>query len=49
MQNLRRLGKNSGPILCKVRKILKRCRRCLVVYNPLPVVYIAFHSDDIGR
>ena len=39
MQNLPRVGKNSGPILsrlwAKVREVLRRCRGTLVVFDIL--------------
>ena len=53
MQNLWRVGKRSGPILsclwAKVHDILRRCRRPLFFPAHLTIMYIMFHSEDIGH
>ena len=51
MQNLRRMGENSDPILSrlwtKVHEIFRRYRKPLVLTSPFPIVCVTFHSQDI--
>ena len=48
-----RVGKNSGPVLSrlwtKVRVVLRRRGTPCSLQRTWPLVYIVFHSEDIGR
>jgi len=50
MQNLQRMGKNTGPnlsrLLAKVHEIFRHVGDLSYFPKPLPIVYVVFSSED---